>query len=77
MLTTSEEAICRVSLSELAREGIYEIDISREILSAVIELNEMLGMHLAHLSAEQQSWWEQISTKITQECAKLDFEMDK
>ncbi len=79
MLTTSEEAICRVGLSELAREGIYEINVGKEIQSAVLELNEVFGLEQPCLSADQQSWWEQIGTKISQECdnAKLDFQMDE
>ncbi len=63
----------------MAHEGIYEVDVGKEILSAVIELNEMLGLEQPCLSANQQSWREQIGTRITQECnnAKLDFEMDE
>ncbi len=45
LLTTSEEAICRVGpLSKLAHEGIYEIKVGEEIQSAVLELNEVLGL---------------------------------
>ncbi len=79
LLMMSEEVIGTVGLGELAREGIYEIDVSREIPSAILELNGVLDSHQPRLSADQQSWQEQIGVKIAQECdnAKLDFQMDE
>ncbi len=50
----SEEALGRLGLSELACEGIYEIDISKEIPSALLELNGVLNLHMPRLSADQR-----------------------
>ncbi len=79
LLTTWEEAICRVGLSKLAHEGIYEIKAGEEIQSAVLELAQVLDLEQPRLSADQQSWQEQIGTRISQECdnAKLDFQTDE
>ncbi len=75
----SEEAICRVGLSELSHEGIYEIRPGELIDSAVLELAKVLDLEQPRLDVQQQSWQEQIGTKIAQECenAKLDFQMDE
>ncbi len=81
LLSTSEEAICRVGLSELSQEGIYEIRRGELIdsASAVLELAKELDLEQPRLDVQQHGWQEQINTKIAQECknAKLDFQMDK
>ncbi len=79
LLTTLEEALGRVGLSELAREGIYNINIHKEIQSALLEVNRVLGMHIPDLTAEQESAQEQIGVRIGQACnnARFDFQIDK
>ncbi len=66
-------------MSELAREGIYEINVHKALLSALLELNKVLSMHMPELDADQQSWREQIGMKIGQACddAKFDFQIDE
>ncbi len=79
LLTASEEAIGRMGLSELASEGIYEININKALQSALIEVNQVLGMDIPDLTTEQESTREQIGVRIGQVCddAKFDFQIDE
>ncbi len=79
LLAASEEVIGRIGLSELACEVIYKININKALQSALLEVNQVLGMHTPDLTAEQESVWEQIGIKIGQACddAKFDFQIDE
>ncbi len=79
LLMTPEEALGRHGLSELAHEGIYKINVHKAIPSALLELNGVLSLHIPELSADQQSWREQITVKIGHACddAKFDFQIDE
>ncbi len=67
MLSVTEEAICRLGLSELAEEKIYKKQTGEAIDSAILELARVLDEELPHINMMQQGWREQISTRIAQE----------
>ncbi len=78
LLAVSEESICRLGLDELAQEGIYQVKPDKEVNSAVLELVQVQEVKQTDLTTSQQSWGEQIATRIGLECelAKLDFQLD-
>ncbi len=56
LLAVMEESICRIGLSELAEEEIYQVKPGEEVSSAVLELAHMLEVEQLHLNICQQSW---------------------
>ncbi len=74
----SNESTARDGLTELANEGIYEININEVVESAALELQRVHTRHIPTLTSEQESTCEQICTRIWRICedALLDFTLD-
>ncbi len=76
---TSNESTARDGLTELANEGVYEIDINKPVGSAILELQKVHALNIPNLTTMQESIREQICVRIWQVCedALLDFTLDE
>ncbi len=77
--TASNESTARDGLTEVATEGVYEIDVNNQVESAVIELRRVHTLNIPNLATVQESIREQTCVRIWQACedALFNFTLDE